>query len=163
MRKFKQNLFENNVRMMALSVNHSDLYEAISFANEKSEEMRMSNIRQEQPKTNANVINNQQKNYTAEKDKKEKMYCHICKRKNHMTKDCFSKKKNQQNDNNQSNKQNENVNKSFDGKKFNRAGRGRSMNQASSSNENESDNDTEEHIFDGEQMQLHTFGAHLNA
>lgn len=73
-RKFKQNLFENNVRMMALSVNHSDLYEAISFANEKSEEMRMSNIRQEQPKTNANVINNQQKNYTAEKDKKEKMY-----------------------------------------------------------------------------------------
>lgn len=163
-RKFKQNLFDSNVRMMALSVTHSDLYEAISFANEKLEEMRMSNIRQEQPKSiaNTNMVNNQRKFHTAEKEKKEKMFCHICKRKNHMTRDCFSKKKNQQNDNNQSNKQNENVNKSFDGKKFNRAGKGRSMNQACGSNENESGDDTEEQIFEGEQMQLHTFGAHLN-
>lgn len=160
-RKFKQNLFDTNVRMMALSVTHSDLYEAVSFANEKLEEMRMSNIRQEQPKTNANPMNNQQKFNTA--DKKEKMFCHICKRKNHMTKDCFSKKKNQQNDNNQSNKPNENLNKSFDGKKFNRAGKGRSMNQASGSNENESGDEAEEQIFEAEQMQLHTFGAHLNA
>lgn len=158
-RKFKQNLFDANVRMMALSVTHTDLYEAVSFANEKWEEMRMSNFRQEHPKTH--VVNNQQK-FDANDKKEKNPFCHICKRKNHFTKDCFSKKKNQQGPD-QPNKQSENTNnKSFDGKKFNRAGKGRSMNQASGSNENEY-SDTEEQVFEGEQMQLHTFGAHLNA
>lgn len=158
-RKFKQNLFESNVRMMALSITHTDLYEAVSFANEKSEEMRMSNFRQEHPKTNA--MGNQPKADTAER--RDKLFCHICKRKNHMTKDCFSKKKNQREDNGQSNGQKQNTNKSFDEKKFNRVGKGRSMNQASGSNENECNNEADEQIFEGEQMQLHTFGAHLNA
>lgn len=160
-RKFKQNLFNSNVRMMALSATHSDLYEAVSFANEKLEEMRMSNVRQEQPKNSTNTLNVQKSN-TAEKDKKEKMFCHICKRKNHMTKDCFAKKNNQQNDNSQSNKQSENTNKSFDGKKFNRAGKSRSMNQASGGNANESGDDDDEQIFESEEMPLRTFGAHLN-
>lgn len=75
----------------------------------------------------------------------------------------FLRKKNQQNDSGQSSKQNENANKSFDGKKFNRAGKSRSMNQASGTNENESGDEVDEHIFEGEQMQLNTFGAHLNA
>lgn len=43
-RKFKQNILDPNVRMMSLSHTHADLYEAISFANEKLEELQMSNM-----------------------------------------------------------------------------------------------------------------------
>lgn len=160
-RKFKQNLYDQNVRMMALSVTHDDLYDAISFATEKFEEMRMSNVRQEQPKT-VPKENNAQKNSPDEKNSKGRMFCHLCKRKNHFTRDCLLKKKNQSGDE-QSNKSSENTNKPFAEKKFNRAGKSRSMNQASGSNEYD-DSDAQSSFGDGaQQMQMHTFGAHLNS
>lgn len=161
-RKFKQNLYNENIRMMSLSIAHTDLYQAIAFATEKFEEMRLSNVRQEQPKAQANN-NNQKKASGDDKQSGSKMFCHLCKKKNHFTRDCFLKKKNQQSSGN-SNKSNENDDKPFAEKKFNRAGKQRSMNQASSCNADECD-ESDAHSNAGEcaqQMQLHTFGAHLN-
>lgn len=161
-RKFKQNLFDKNIRMMSLSVTHTDLYDAISFATEKFEEMRLSNVRHEQPKTVVNE-SNAQRNAPDGKNSSGKMFCHLCKKKNHFTRDCFLKKRNQQGAE-QSNKSNENENKSFAEKKFNRAGKTRTMNQASSHNTDECD-ESDSHSTSSEcaqQMQLRTFNAHLN-
>lgn len=161
-RKFKQNLYDRNVRMMALAVTHDDLYDAISFATEKFEEMRLSNVRQEQPKAFVKE-NHTQKSVADGKNSNGNMFCHLCKRKNHFTRDCFLKKKNQQ-DGEQPGKFVENKNKPVEEKKFNRAGKSRSMNQASYSNVDEGgESDTQSLVSDGpQQMQLHTFGAHLN-
>lgn len=161
-RKFKQNLFDKNIRMMSLSVVHTDLYDAISFATEKFEEMRLSNVRYEQPKTIANESGGQ-RNAPDGKNSSSKMYCHLCKKKNHFTRDCFLKKRNQQGVD-QPNKPNENENKSFGERKFNRAGKTRTMNQASSHNADECDESDARSTSSecAQQMQLHTFGVHLN-
>ena len=115
-RKFKQNIYEETVRKMAINAEHSDLYAAISHATQKLEQLKASNIRPEQKsndsnvsnKSNANVANNannannsnskgnsKSPNGSAKKNNSSKTFppCTHCERTNHSSERCFFKKK----------------------------------------------------------------------
>lgn len=48
-RKFKQNLHDPNLRMISLAVNHNNLYDAITFVDEKREELNTTNVETDDP------------------------------------------------------------------------------------------------------------------
>lgn len=98
-RKFKQNIFDEKIRIMALSTEHSSLYNAIAHASEKLEQLKSSNITQtEQRQNTANThganknnnkntqnqaVNNAQK--ANANDKPKYPPCSHCKKSNHST------------------------------------------------------------------------------
>lgn len=79
-RKFKQNLLDKNLRVISLAVNHENLFEAITFADEKREELNTSNVKS---------------NETDKKQEKDKLFCKICKKKNHDSANCYKNKNKQ--------------------------------------------------------------------
>lgn len=92
---FKQNVFDEKIRMMALSTEHSSLTEAIAHATEKKEALQSSNISRETPKndnkneqngknSNGNKANNGKKN-----NNKKREQCMHCKKTNHASDRCF--------------------------------------------------------------------------
>lgn len=159
-RKFKQNLYDTGARIVAIAANHTNLYDAISFVVEKFGEISS---------PNTSFPNNQPKENRVDKNvTKEKMYCHICKRKgSHFTRDCFSKNKNR--DNQDSEKFQNQTEQSSNTKPFHRKNleyrkSNRSINQAGATctnnctDQDESSNSDEDHE---QHMQLQTFKAHL--
>lgn len=97
-RKFKQNVFDEKIRMLALSTNHSSLSDAIAHATEKKEQLQSSNIQREMQKNenkneqngrNSSNGNNGNKNNGGKKREK----CVHCKKTNHVSDRCFFKPK----------------------------------------------------------------------
>lgn len=96
-RKFKQNIFDEKVRTMALSTDHRSLFEAIAHATQKQEQMQSSNIVKDQ-KTEQKEANKSQNNNGGYNNKKpqnfKKAVCLHCKKPGHSPDRCFFKPKN---------------------------------------------------------------------
>lgn len=110
-RKFKQNIFDQTTRTMALSVTHTSLYEAIAHATEKQEQMQLSNIVKDQTNeqkannknnnsNNNNNNNNNNKNNNSNRNNgnnknndNKKPQCMHCKKNNHSSDRCFFRPK----------------------------------------------------------------------
>lgn len=98
-RKFKQNIFDEKIRLMALSSEHTSLTEAIAHAAEKREQLQSSNVSRDLSKNeskngqnnkngngNGNT-NNSGSNRKSNGGKREP--CAHCKKTNHETGRCF--------------------------------------------------------------------------
>lgn len=97
-RKFKQNIFDEKIRIMALSTDHSSLSEAIAHASEKKEQLFSSNIARETHKAenkseHSNKNSNNNKNTKNFDNNKKRDRCAHCKKSNHTTDNCFFKPK----------------------------------------------------------------------
>lgn len=57
-RKFKQNIADEKIRLMAMSTKHSSLNEAIAHASEKSDELKTSNFQSDQGTSSNNATKN---------------------------------------------------------------------------------------------------------
>lgn len=115
-RKFKQNICDKEIRIMALSAEHSSLVEAIAHASAKSEQLNASNVQQqpqpEKRESSGNVVNknssgvgnansnagqqNKQSNFKYNKNKQEynksksdAPQCVHCKKYNHQSDQCL--------------------------------------------------------------------------
>lgn len=99
-RKFKQNIFDREIRIMAMSTEHTNLVDAISHANIKCEQLSTSNVAQ-QPQTekkesnfsksNNNGNYNKQSNSRSKNEKsgqKTNLFCKYCKLNNHTIENC---------------------------------------------------------------------------
>lgn len=141
-RKFKQNIFDEKIRIMALSAEHTSLYEAVSHAAQKREQLNSSNIvvgkepngrpaKTNNNNTNGNKNNNNNGNNNGPNKKREP--CSHCNKNNHSSDRCFLKDKEQGPSRNDANKQ----------EKFaNRANR-KNANSAATARQAESDEDDE--------------------
>lgn len=103
-RKFKQNILDEKIRLMALSAEHETLYAAISHASQKREQLNSSNIvREKEPdkKQNTQNSNNGNANNGAPKQNKNQKNqnkfdpCTYCGKQTHSSDRCFSKDKQQ--------------------------------------------------------------------
>lgn len=148
-RKFKQNLFDQNLRVMSLAISHTSLYDAITFAIEKREELNTSNVKIASPatkpasNTNANAIGKEKTN----------LFCKICKRRNHDTAECNRNKKKNESDESKEHKDSKNP-KSNDKKQ--------SMQSHSDQNEcNEQQPDPME-ASTSERMELRPFNSNMH-
>lgn len=116
-RKFKQNIYDREVRVMAVAAEHADLCEAVSHAMNKSEQLNSSNVAQQlqhekrEQNHNQNNFNknrngngNQNKNFEHRKndkpDPKQDLFCRYCKRHNHTIENCTRRPNNSANKNN---------------------------------------------------------------
>lgn len=107
-RKYKQNIFDRELRGMALSVDHSNLSDAIAHASPKYEQLIASNLHKkdqdkneqekkepEVEKNNKNTNkqthfkNNQKKTEHQNKNKNNSTQCTHCKKWNHQSERCF--------------------------------------------------------------------------
>lgn len=162
-KKFKQNLSNPNARVVAIAKDHTNLYEAISFVIEKFEALSATNSNNS---NNSNTSNGNKNKNPSEKQQKHKAWCHICKKNNHFTRDCYSKNKTREPKQTNDKQQNESSNKHYRSNKMDKSKyNGRSMNQASTSNSNidhEPDDDNSSECSDTQSIQLQTYNAHLN-
>lgn len=102
-RKFKQNIFDEKIRIMALSNSHSTLADAIAHATEKKEQLQSSNVTRDLPKTenkgeqnnkNGNNFNGKSNNGNNKKNNgKKREPCVHCGLDNHTSDRCYRKKK----------------------------------------------------------------------
>lgn len=95
-RKFKQNIFEEKIRLMALSAEHTSLAEAIAHSVEKKEQLNSSNVVkidiQPDNKTESKQENkNQNRGKRYNKFATKKPPCIHCKKTNHLADECFFK------------------------------------------------------------------------
>lgn len=123
-RKFKQNLINEKLRMMALSIDHASLYQAMTFVIEKEDLIKTSNATSI---ANPNATSNSKSENKQEQqgERRVKKFCNYCKKFNHTIEEC--RKREYKNNNDQSNKegsQNESTTKKnfpsqkeYDGKK----------------------------------------------
>lgn len=103
-RKFKQNILDREIRVMAVSTEHTSLVDAISHALAKSEQLGASNVAQqphfEKKETNNSNSNrntgatqNKQSNFQGKNEKSDQktdLFCKYCKRNNHNIENCRS-------------------------------------------------------------------------
>lgn len=159
---FKQNLSNPNARVVAIAKDHTNLYEAISFVIEKFEALSATNSNN----SNTNNSNSNKNKNPSEKQQKSKSWCHICKKNNHYTRDCYSKNKNKDNKETNDKQTNESSSKNYRSNKTDKSkSNGRSMNQASTSTDkmgSGSDDDNSSECSDTRSIQLQTYNAHLN-
>lgn len=100
-RKFKQNILDREIRVMAVATEHTSLVEAISHALAKSEQLGASNVAHqsqlEKKETNNNsnkytsTTQNKQSNFHGKNEKsgqKTDLFCKYCKRNNHNIDSC---------------------------------------------------------------------------
>lgn len=81
-RKFEQNIFDEKIRLLALSSEHTSLPDAIAHACEKREQINSSNVTKEMVKTESNADPKQskaQKKYPDKKNNDQKEYLFIAK------------------------------------------------------------------------------------
>lgn len=109
-RKYKQNIFDREVRAMALSADHSNLAEAIAHATSKCEQLQASNVnkkeqekekevekKEEGDKNNKNSQKQSGPKYNKNKTEYQNKYkngssqCTHCKKSNHRSDQCFFK------------------------------------------------------------------------
>lgn len=76
-RKFKQNIYDETIRLIALASDHSSLFDAVAHAQQKLEQLQTSNV-----SNNAKV-----------KESETKPRCTHCNKTNHTTDKCFYKNK----------------------------------------------------------------------
>lgn len=116
-RKFKQNIFDSNLRVMALSAEHDSLSEAIAHAQSKFEQLNASNIqnfadkkstdRKEQIHSNSNRDGNgktiQNRPSTSQNndksDQKVRQFCKYCKKNSHSIENCRTLARKKENSN----------------------------------------------------------------
>lgn len=111
-RKFKQNIFDEKIRIMALSSDHTTLYEAVSHAIQKREQLSSSNIAKletdAKPVKNQSNGNNTNNGKTGNKDPKGKREpCSHCGKPNHASDRCYALKREQSSSNNEVNSKTE--------------------------------------------------------
>lgn len=148
-RKFKQNILDEKVRLMALSFEHKSLYEAIAHATEKREAMLSSNVQNEknEPKSN-NKPKFNNKNNEKNTDKSNQQ-CSYCKKTNHSSEKCFYRPKSAEH--NDSKPKTANVAKI------------KKNNTNNGQNSNASNDQSEESTLQPEQITSTSFGAYSNA
>lgn len=98
-RKFKQNIFDEKIRFIALSMEHKTLSDAIAHATEKLEQVKSSNVIKN-IEENKKIGNNQNGNGQSNKNKSKfsnRDQCTHCKKFNHKSDQCFFRPKNGQN------------------------------------------------------------------
>lgn len=105
-RKFKQNIYNEKIRLMAMNKDHTNLIDAIAHAAQKAEELGASNIEKElnsnkdhnNVKQQGDAKQNGNKNNGSDKNKKvnPKPFdpCTFCKKTNHTPDRCFHRNKN---------------------------------------------------------------------
>lgn len=136
-RKFKQNIFDEKIRIMALSTDHTSLTEAIAHATEKKEQLQSSNVSREMQKNenkneqngkngNGNGGNNNNGNNKKNGWKKREQCAH-CKKTNHASDRCYFRPR----DESASSGKNDNKTEKF----ANRASSSKNMNVASADDE----------------------------
>lgn len=91
-RKFKQNIFDEKIRLMALSSDHTTLFDAIAHATQKQEQLESSNVIKEKIQPKIPEKNDRQKQKKKENGKQSPK-CEYCNKRGHSADQCYQKNK----------------------------------------------------------------------
>lgn len=156
-KRFKQNILDEKIRMLALSSEHKSFYDAVAHATEKSEQLASSN-----------VANTQKQQYSDKKEKpktpdektKNKQKCDFCNKRGHSADRCFSKRKQEQQASGSGVEINKQNKTHFQQKQVNK----NSMNVATEQTEcsSEGSDDSEYESIQSNSFKLQPYQRHLN-